>query len=106
MRKPDEGRGKRSVGTGFFVRPLRLKPRPVPIEVMAVYPDGPPLRFRWKDIDCQVAEWQGPERIETGWWRNELIRRDYYRVDTTSGHRFWLYRDRRDGTWSLQGEYA
>ena len=29
-------------------RPLRLLARPEPIEVIAVVPDGPPVRFRWR----------------------------------------------------------
>ncbi|MBS0265337.1 MAG: DNA polymerase Y family protein, partial [Planctomycetes bacterium] len=32
--------------SGPAVRPLRLKPQPVPIEVISVVPQGPPIRFR------------------------------------------------------------
>jgi nucleotidyltransferase/DNA polymerase involved in DNA repair len=31
-------------------RPVRLLPRPEPISVMAQIPDGPPLRFRWRNM--------------------------------------------------------
>src|SRR5262249_3129045 len=34
--------------TAIAARPLCLKPRPVPIEVISVVPDGPPVRFRWQ----------------------------------------------------------
>lgn len=34
----------------------------------------------------------GPERIESGWWDGEDIRRDYYLVQTRSGQRGWAYR--------------
>ena len=45
----------------------------------------------------------GPERIQTGWWRGHYIRRDYYRVETTTGQRFWLFR--RRGHWFLHGVF-
>jgi protein ImuB len=44
----------------------------------------------------------GPERIETGWWRKGLICRDYFRVETTEGRRFWLFRH-AGGQWYLHG---
>jgi hypothetical protein len=31
------------------------------------------------------------------------VGRDYYRVETTTGHRFWLFRRLRDGHWFLHG---
>jgi len=49
-------------------RPLRLLPRPEPIEAMASVPDGPPLRFRWRRVLHEVAAVEGPERIATAWW--------------------------------------
>lgn len=33
----------------------------------------------------------GPERIESGWWDGEEVRRDYYLVETSSGQRAWAY---------------
>ncbi len=84
-------------------RPLSLWPAPVPVEVLAVYPDGPPLRFVWQGTRWDVASWWGPERIETGWWRGDDVRRDYYVVTTHAGSRFWLFRRRDDGRWFLHG---
>ena len=52
-----------------------------------------------------MARHWGPERIETGWWRRERAVRDYYRVETTEGRRFWLFRRRRDGRWFLHAGY-
>ena len=47
----------------------------------------------------------GPERIETGWWRQGLVRRDYYRIETDTGCRLWLFRDLTDGSWYLHGSF-
>ncbi|MDH0701306.1 DNA polymerase Y family protein [Pseudomonas toyotomiensis] len=34
----------------------------------------------------------GPERIESGWWDGEDVRRDYYVVETLAGQRGWAFR--------------
>jgi protein ImuB len=91
-----------------LLRPLWLNPQPIPLPVTAVIPDGPPIRFRWSGRCYEVAAWWGPERIETAWWRKHeprRVRRDYYRVETTSGQRFWLFRHRDDDKWFLHGEF-
>jgi protein ImuB len=75
-------------------RPLLLLPRPEVAEVMALIPDGPPRRFRWRGVMHEVAEAEGPERITPEWWRRTgAAERDYYIVEDTGGRRFWLYRD-------------
>jgi len=80
-----------------------LLPQPLPIPTTSVVPDGPPVRFRWGDVDYSIARSWGPERIETGWWRGQDVHRDYYLVETISGARFWIYRRRDDGRWFLHG---
>lgn len=93
-------------------RPLRLLPRPEPIEAVAAVPDGPPLRFRWRRALHEVAAAEGPERIEGLWWSDEKgPARDYFRVEDVSGRRFWLFRAGlyRDGdapSWFLHGMFA
>ena len=49
----------------------------------------------------------GPERIESGWWDGEDMRRDYYIVETRTGQRAWAYRapGAEDG-WMLHGWFA
>jgi protein ImuB len=84
-------------------RPVRLYPKPVPVDAVAVVPQGPPIRFRWLNAEHQVACAWGPERIETGWWRGDDVRRDYYVVETAAGARFWVFRRRDDGRWFLHG---
>jgi protein ImuB len=80
-------------------RPLLLLPQVEPTEVVALIPDGPPRRFRWRGVTYEIAGAQGPERIASEWWRNHTGHRsveptrDYYLVEDTGGHRFWLYRE-------------
>lgn len=75
-------------------RPPRLFERPEPVEAVAEVPDGPPTRFRWRRLVHHVAAAEGPERISTPWWREEGFSptRDYFRIETTEGRRFWLFR--------------
>jgi protein ImuB len=91
--------------TTLSARPLCLKPRPIPIEVISVVPDGPPIRFRWRTAEHLIQCSWGPERIETGWWRGPHVGRDYYRVETATGQRFWLFRQNATGKWFLHGAF-
>ncbi len=86
-------------------RPLRFFARPVKLETLAFLHEGPPIRFVLEGQQHIVAHHRGPERIETGWWRRRGVRRDYYRVETTTGHRFWLFRCLRRQAWFLQGAF-
>ena len=38
----------------------------------------------------------GPERIESGWWDDGDVRRDYYVAETVDGRRIWLFREAGD----------
>jgi protein ImuB len=92
-------------------RPIWMPPKPVRLEplqagLVAVAPDGPPVRFRLGDEVHDVAQSHGPERIETAWWRGATVRRDYFIVETRSGARFWVFRRLRDGVWFLHGVFA
>ena len=99
-------------------RPVRLLRRPERVHhVISELPDQPPRRFTWRGRSYRVAAAEGPERITGEWWRRasgphdeRWSVRDYYRVETDTGERFWLYR-RGDGmrgetgdlTWYLHG---
>lgn len=76
-------------------RPLRLFERPEPVEAMASVPDGPPIRFRWRRLMHEVSAYEGPERIAPQWWKQEAqaLTRDYFRIEDTSGARFWMFRE-------------
>jgi protein ImuB len=98
-------------------RPLALLPQPARIDVLGIAPDGTPARFCWAGRHYSIAHAWGPERIETGWWRraeqsgtskprgHAFVRRDYYRVETTSGARFWIFRRLGDRQWFLHGRF-
>ncbi|MEZ5831478.1 MAG: DNA polymerase Y family protein [Dongiaceae bacterium] len=76
-------------------RPVRLLPHPEPIEAVAPIPDDPPVQFRWRHVLHRVRAAEGPERIAPEWWlpgEEDAEIRDYYRVEDSEGHRFWLYR--------------
>jgi protein ImuB len=112
LRPPLDG-GKNVSVKGALDRPLCLLARPAALVMTmsiasdkpSVVPDKPPTVFRLGREQYQVARHWGPERIETGWWRRERTVRDYYRVETTEGRRFWLFRRLRDGQWFLHAGY-
>lgn len=104
-------------------RPAWLLPRPVRLETVSVLDaaevdavNGPPARFRLAAQTHQVVSFQGPERIETAWWRGPMVRRDYYVVETASGGRYWIFRRlagaggrggaARGGGWFLHGTFT
>lgn len=99
------------------VRPVRLLPRPEPIEVMAEVPEGPPRAFRWRRRRHRVTRAQGPERIAPEWWHDQgaaAAVRDYYRIEDEAGRRFWVFRAGLYGAaaapgaprWFLHGLFA
>ncbi len=74
-------------------RPLRLLPRPEPVDVLSAVPEGAPRSFRWRRVEHRVVKAEGPERIANEWWTQADDRtRDYYRVEVAGGSRFWLFR--------------
>lgn len=85
---------------GLF--PLRLYRQPQPAAV--VMHQGRPVRLRWEQGEELVAEVVGPQRIESGWWRRQFIRRDYYRITTAKGRRLWLFQQRDLQAWFVCGE--
>jgi protein ImuB len=96
-------------------RPLLLLPHAEPAEdVTALVPDGPPRRFSWRGVTYDVTGAQGPERIGAEWWRHREPKptRDYYLVEDSGGHRFWLFREGLYGRettaarWFVHGLFA
>lgn len=118
-------------------RALTLFEPPQPIlDVMAGLPDGPPRQFRWRRRLYRIDTRDGAERISTEWWRaldevqppapkteeeaealaqrraeaRRLTQdRDYFQVEDSEGHRYWLYRQGKYGDpsesprWFLHG---
>jgi protein ImuB len=49
----------------------------------------------------------GPERIETAWWADHDVRRDYYIAQEANGSRLWIYRERSgERRWFLHGYFS
>lgn len=86
-------------------RPWRLLTEPQPIPVSRAGPEGAPLSFGWNQTEHRVIRSWGPERIETGWWHDAPIARDYFRVETQSGLHFWLFLNLIDFGWFLHGTF-
>jgi protein ImuB len=116
-------------------RPIRLLPRPEPIEVMAAeIPDGPPRAMVWRRVTYRFLKAKGPERIAPEWWRYrsplastrmeaaeppegavffdaDTVTRDYFIMEDDGGRRFWLFRHGLYGegatpAWFLHGFFA
>lgn len=88
----------------MLLRPLHLSSSPRSVVVVSA-PDGSPVRIRWPGFSSIIAHCWGPERIETAWWSERTVRRDYYRVETTEGRRFWLFCDLPTRRWFLHGTF-
>ncbi len=71
-------------------RPSWLLPRPIPL----------------RDHVTEIMI--GPERIESGWWDESEIQRDYYIVRTALGQCAWVFRPAGidSGPWMLHGWFA
>jgi protein ImuB len=67
------------------------------------------LKWARRKTRHRVSKADGPERIHGEWWVSESetkLVRDYYRVETEDGTRYWLFRDGpigRGGGWWLHG---
>jgi protein ImuB len=96
-------------GWPSWKRPVRLLRRPEMLtRVVALLPDHPPRRFVWRGATYRVVAGDGPERIHGEWWRNTREMwavRDYFRVETDAGERFWLFR-RGDGVEAPTGDLS
>ena len=101
-------------GTNWKVenpRPLQFLSKPEPIDVTAPVPDYPPMNFRYKGKLHSIAKADGPERIEQEWWLQQGQHRDYYYVEDTEGHRYWLFRSghydiAKSYQWFIHGFFA
>ncbi len=79
-------------------RPLWLLPEPALLETNGACPVYQGCRLRLLD---------GPERLETGWWDEDSISRDYYTAISPAGVRLWVFRHRkRTSAWYLHGYFG
>ena len=86
-------------------RPATLFRQPEPVAATSLVPNGPPLQFTVQGMNERVVAATGPERIEIGWWRGRMIARDYYRIETAAGSRYWVLRHLYDGRWFVHGKF-
>lgn len=101
----------RSTWPDSLPRPTRLLDPPEPIISTALLPDYPPAAFIWRRVRYKVIKADGPERITSEWWLGDQHRtiRDYYRLETDKGARFWVFRDAplsEGGRWWMHGFFA
>ena len=87
---------ERQLKLQFGERPFWLLDAPRPIPEVGAVPnyEGPLMLLA------------GPERIESGWWDDDDIARDYFVARTQSESLVWIYRERRGGGWYLHGLFA
>jgi len=45
-----------------------------------------------------IAVIAGPERIESGWWEDDDVRRDYYVTGSATGQQAWVFQDLRENS--------
>lgn len=82
-------------------RPLFLLPTPVKLS-----PTGSanmPREFLWDGQQQIVANVVGPERIQTQWWQDQPIHRDYFHLRSAAGSEFWIYQDLTTMNWFVHG---
>jgi len=101
----------RSAWPDNLPRPTRLLDPPEPITTTALLPDYPPAAFIWRRVRYKVIKADGPERVTSEWWLGDQHRtiRDYFRLETDKGARFWVFRDApltEGGRWWLHGLFA
>jgi protein ImuB len=78
-------------------RPLWLLPRPLPLKTNEQLPqhNGP------------LTLLDGPERIESGWWDDFDVRRDYFIARDESGKKLWIFREKAgEEEWFIHGLFG
>lgn len=79
-------------------RPLWMLPEPVLLPADSGYP---------LHKGCRLTLLDGPERLETGWWDEHGVSRDYYTALSGTGMRLWVFRNRqRTSNWYLHGIFG
>jgi protein ImuB len=71
-------------------RPLWLLPTPVALEA--------------RRTSLELCS--GPERIESGWWDEHDVARDYYIAKNERGQKLWVFRDHRTRCWFVHGLFG
>ena len=100
----DDGSESGGVLAGFESRPTLLLDRPIALGVWSV--GRRPQRLEYRGCRYAIRHAWGPERIESGWWREEgEQRRDYYRIELLDGPCLWIFRQQGTEDWFLHGAF-
>lgn len=93
-----------------LARPTTLLPRPEPINVLALVPDGPVASIEWRGTRHSILSSSAPERIGPEWWRATTDQqppdRDYFALQTTQGQWLWVCRQQRTNRWFVHGLWS
>jgi protein ImuB len=82
----------------YLQRPLWMLPEPALLPADS----GCPVHQ-----GCRLRLVEGPERLETGWWDEDGIARDYYTALRPDGRRLWVFRNRNhESSWYLHGYFG
>ncbi|MCA9066170.1 MAG: DNA polymerase Y family protein [Planctomycetaceae bacterium] len=83
-------------------RPVRLLPVPFLIH-QGRSQDLLSRGFQWQSQLYAIEQLVGPERIQTAWWQEEPVHRDYFRAHTVHGSVFWIFRNLQSQQWYVHG---
>jgi len=96
MMTGDSSRPRISSGTSGGAVLTRTN-RPLPMRADGLLPK----------TDTPLTLLDGPERIETGWWDDFDVKRDYFVARDGSGAKLWLFRQRTGRKdWFLHGIFS
>ena len=88
--------GDRAATGDGWQRPLWLLPVPRKLKTSHGHPQ----------LQGRLQLQPGRERIESGWWDEQDLARDYYIATSRSGSRYWIYRELTgERGWYLQGVF-
>lgn len=82
-------------------RPLFLLP--MPVQISRTPSQDLLTDFLWDGQRQVVGHSAGPERIQTQWWQEHPLHRDYFHVQTNQGSEFWIYQDLNSLDWFVHG---
>jgi protein ImuB len=94
--KPASTRAPQLLSPWATDRPLWLLPAPVPLS----------SRDARRHYAGTLEVRSGPEVIESGWWDERDVKRDYFVATSSRGQRLWIYRDRDTCDWHLHGLFG
>ena len=85
---------------------LQLKKHTKDAQQTNIFADRPGLLLPQPEtLTLEVQIVKGPERIQTGWWDDQAINRDYYIGQSQNGQQVWIFKT-PDQQWYLHGYFV